>query len=62
MGMLIAPKRALKHLDIGGFKAKIFIGTYHDIFAKDGGAWYFVERAITPDLIGDMSRHRADMA
>lgn len=40
----------------------IFIGTYHDTFAKDGGAWYFVERAITPDLIGDMSRHRADMA
>ena len=40
----------------------IFIGTYHDTFAKDGDAWYFVERAITPDLIGDMSRHRADMA
>ena len=40
----------------------IFIGTYHDTFAKDGDAWYFVERVITPDLIGDMSRHRADMA
>ena len=40
----------------------IFIGTYHDTFAKDDGNWYFVERAITPDLVGDMSRHRADMA
>ena len=40
----------------------IFIGTYQDTFAKEGDAWYFVERAITPDLIGDMSRHRADMA
>ena len=39
----------------------IFIGTYHDTFAKEGGAWYFVERTITPDLVGDMSRHRADM-
>ena len=39
----------------------IFIGTYNDRFAKDGDAWRFVERAITPDLIGDMSRHRADM-
>ena len=33
----------------------IFIGTYNDTFAKDGDAWHFVERAITPDLIGDMS-------
>ncbi|MDC0574096.1 nuclear transport factor 2 family protein [Luminiphilus sp.] len=40
----------------------IFIGSYCDTFAKDEGGWYFVERAITPDLIGDMSRHRADMA
>jgi len=40
----------------------IFIGTYHDTFAKDGDAWYFVEWVITPYLIGDMSRHGADMA
>lgn len=39
----------------------IFIGSYHDTFAKQNGAWHFVERAITPDLVGDMSRHRADM-
>ena len=39
----------------------IFIGSYNDTFAKDGDAWHFVERAITPDLIGDMSRHRAAM-
>lgn len=40
----------------------IFIGSYHDTFAKHEGEWHFVERAITPDLVGDMSRHRADMA
>ena len=40
----------------------IFIGTYSDTFAKGDGNWYFVERAITPDLIGDMSWHRTDMA
>ena len=40
----------------------IFIGTYHDVFVKENGAWRFQERAITPDLLGDMSRHRADMA
>lgn len=40
----------------------IFVGTYHDTFAKKNGVWHFLERAITPDLVGDMSRHRADMA
>jgi len=40
----------------------IFIGSYRDVFAKEAGEWHFVERAITPDLVGDMSRHRADMA
>jgi len=40
----------------------IFSGHYHDRFAQVDGAWRFVEREISPDLIGDLSRHRADMA
>ena len=40
----------------------IFLGHYHDLFEKDGDLWRFKSREISPDLIGDMSRHRADMA
>ena len=40
----------------------IFIGTYHDTLRKHGGRWQFKERVIVPDLVGDMSRHRSDMA
>lgn len=40
----------------------IFIGTYHDKLRKRDGRWQFVERVIVPDLVGDMSRHRSDMA
>jgi hypothetical protein len=40
----------------------IFAGHYADRFEKRGAAWHFVERNISPDLIGDLSRHRADMA
>jgi len=40
----------------------IFAGHYRDRFAKSGGAWHFLERTISPDLVGDLSRHRADMA
>ena len=40
----------------------IFIGSYFDRFARDGAGWYFVERAIRPDLVGDLSHHRGDMA
>lgn len=40
----------------------IFIGSYRDRLVKQDGRWVFVERVITPDLVGDMSRHRADMA
>jgi hypothetical protein len=41
----------------------IFIGSYADRFERDGdGRWFFRERAITPDLVGDLSFHRADMA
>jgi hypothetical protein len=40
----------------------IFIGHYHDKFEKVDGAWRFKSREISPDLIGDLSRHRADMS
>lgn len=40
----------------------IFIGHYHDTFENEGGNWRFKSREISPDLIGDLSRHRADMA
>jgi hypothetical protein len=40
----------------------IFIGTYLDKLQKREGRWQFIERVIEPNLIGDMSRHRSDMA
>lgn len=40
----------------------IFIGHYFDEFRRDSNGWYFKSRRISPDLIGDLSRHRADMA
>jgi len=40
----------------------IFGGHYHDRFAKSGSGWHFLSRDISPDLLGDLSRHRADMA
>ncbi|NIM69797.1 MAG: nuclear transport factor 2 family protein [Xanthomonadales bacterium] len=40
----------------------IFIGHYHDEFERVDGQWRFRSRSISPDLIGDLSRHRADMA
>ena len=40
----------------------IFIGHYFDSFEKVDGNWRFVKREISPDLIGDLSHHRADMA
>jgi hypothetical protein len=39
----------------------IFIGSYRDVYARAGEQWYFRERVITPDLVGDLSRHRSDM-
>jgi len=39
----------------------IFSGHYHDIFTKVEGRWRFERREISPDLVGDLSRHRADM-
>ena len=40
----------------------IFIGHYYDTFENTGDGWRFKTREISPDLIGDLSRHRADMA
>ena len=40
----------------------IFGGHYLDRFSKKGQNWEFASREISPDLIGDLSRHRADMA
>ena len=40
----------------------IFLGHYFDVFEKIGGGWRFKSRSISPDLIGDLSKHRADMA
>ncbi len=39
----------------------IFSGHYHDEFEQVAGAWRFRSRDISPDLIGDLSRHRRDM-
>ncbi len=38
----------------------IFIGHYHDSFNCADGNWHFTLRDISPDLTGDLSRHRAD--
>ena len=40
----------------------IFIGHYYDTFERAADGWRFKTREISPDLIGDLSRHRADMA
>ena len=40
----------------------IFMGHYFDVFEKEGSGWRFKRREISPDLIGDLSRHRSDMA
>jgi hypothetical protein len=39
----------------------IFSGQYHDRFECVEGCWRFAMREISPDLLGDLSRHRADM-
>jgi hypothetical protein len=40
----------------------IFGGHYRDRFVKRAEGWQFAQREISPDLLGDLSRHRADMA
>ena len=40
----------------------IFIGHYYDSFNKVSSGWRFTRREISPDLLGDLSFHRSDMA
>ncbi len=40
----------------------IFIGHYHDVFEKVADGWNFKSRTISPDLIGNLTSHRVDMA
>ncbi len=40
----------------------IFIGHYYDSFEKVDSSWHFTRREISPDLLGDLSFHRSDMA
>jgi 3-phenylpropionate/cinnamic acid dioxygenase small subunit len=35
----------------------IIAGRYHDRFARDAEGWYFVERRMQTELVGDLSRH-----
>jgi hypothetical protein len=35
----------------------ILAGRYHDRFAVDEHGWYFTDRFIHADLVGDLSRH-----
>lgn len=35
----------------------IVAGRYRDVFERRGGAWRFVERRFTTDLVGDVSHH-----
>jgi hypothetical protein len=37
--------------------APIVAGRYHDRFARDDGGWYFTDRLIFTDLVGDVSHH-----
>jgi hypothetical protein len=39
----------------------IFGGHYRDRFVRLADGWHFAQREISPDLLGDLSRHRADM-
>jgi hypothetical protein len=38
----------------------VIIGRYHDRLRKADGEWYFVDRLILTDLVGDLSRHLQD--
>jgi hypothetical protein len=39
----------------------IFSGNYEDRFARDDDGWYFEERLVRSDLMGDLSLHRRDL-
>jgi len=35
----------------------IIAGRYHDRFARDDGGWFFTERIIDVEMVGDVSDH-----
>lgn len=35
----------------------IVVGRYHDGFARDDAGWYFTERIVDVEMIGDVSAH-----
>ena len=35
----------------------IVVGRYHDKFGRDDGGWYFTERTVEIQMIGDVSAH-----
>jgi hypothetical protein len=35
----------------------VLAGRYHDRFTLDGDRWWFTERVVRPDLLGDLARH-----
>ncbi|KMO77242.1 polyketide cyclase [Mycolicibacterium chubuense] len=35
----------------------IVVGRYHDAFARDANGWYFTERRVDVEMIGDVSDH-----
>ena len=35
----------------------VIAGRYHDTFVLRDGAWWFLDRLVMPDLIGDLSHH-----
>jgi 3-phenylpropionate/cinnamic acid dioxygenase small subunit len=35
----------------------VLAGRYHDCFMLDGDRWWFTERVVHPDLLGDLARH-----
>jgi uncharacterized protein (TIGR02246 family) len=37
----------------------VLVGTYADRFTRVDGPWRFVERVVSPDLVGDLSTHMA---
>jgi hypothetical protein len=41
----------------GSLLRAILAGRYHDRFAVDGDGWYFTDRLIQPDLVGDLQAH-----
>ena len=35
----------------------IVVGRYHDAFRRDDAGWYFTERSVSIDMLGDVSAH-----